>query len=101
MSKNLCILKKIIKNNNKMPLFPKKCTFWGFTYEMERETDKEDFCNKVIFLNVTSVLIFQYRNARKTSVKLILYNWSISNTTEANLKRKSLICSPRKSKMLC
>ena len=30
---------------------------------------KQDFCNKVIVLNATSVLIFDYKNARKTSFK--------------------------------
>ena len=61
------IIKKITK---KMPLFPKNVVHFGlFTNEMECERDKQDFNNKVIVLNATSVLIFQYKNARKTSFK--------------------------------
>ena len=55
-----------------MPLFPKNIAHFGvFTNEMEYETDKQDFSNKVIiFLNANSVLIFQhYKNARKTTFK--------------------------------
>ena len=43
--------------------------FGFFTNEMKCERDKQDFRNKVIVLNATSVLIFQYKNARKTSFK--------------------------------
>ena len=48
--------------------------FGFYADEIECETGKEDFSNKVIILNATSGLIFQYKNTRKT----ILYNWSIS-----------------------
>ena len=54
----------------------------------------QDFSNKEIVPIATSVPIFQYKNARKTSFlefQKILYNWSISITTKANLRRKSLI----------
>ena len=53
-----------------MPLFPKYVVHFGFlTYEMECERGKQDFSNKEIVLNSTSVLIFQYKNSRKTSFK--------------------------------
>ena len=59
----------IIKNNKKMPLFSKHVVHYGFfANEMECERGKQDFSNKVIALNATSVLIFQY-NYRKTSFK--------------------------------
>ena len=35
--------------------------FRFYADEIESETDKEDFSNKVIILNATSVLIFQYQ----------------------------------------
>ena len=42
-----------------MPLFPKNVVHFGFfTNEMECERAKQDFCNKVIVFNATSVLIF-------------------------------------------
>ena len=45
-----------------MPLFSKNVEHFGFlTNEM--------FNNKVIVVNATSVLIFQYKNARKTTFK--------------------------------
>ena len=47
--------KKITKNVN------------FFTKEMEYERGKQDFSNKVIVLNETSILIFQYKNTGKTS----------------------------------
>ena len=53
-----------------MPLFPKNVVhFRFFTNEVECERGKQDFSNKVMVLNATSVLIFQYKNARKTSLK--------------------------------
>ena len=45
------------------------CIYCFFTNEMECERSKQDFSKKVIVLNATSVLIFQYKNARKTSFK--------------------------------
>ena len=57
-----------------MPLFLKKVMHFGFLQmrwnvkEVNKIT-KQDFSNKVIVLNATSVLIFQYKNARKTSFK--------------------------------
>ena len=45
-----------------MPLFPKIVVHFGFfTNEMESETGKQDFSNKVIVLKATSVFIFQYK----------------------------------------
>ena len=42
-----------------MPLFRKNVVhFLIFTNDMECESDKQDFSNKVIVLNATSVLIF-------------------------------------------
>ena len=38
-----------------------------FTNELECERGKQDFSNKVIVLKATNGLIFQYKNARKTS----------------------------------
>ena len=53
-----------------MPLFSKNFKQFGFiTNEMECERGKQHFSNKVIFLNATSVLIFQYNNARETNFK--------------------------------
>ena len=52
-----------------MPLFPKNMYFGFFTNEMECESCKQDFSNKVIVLNATSAIIFQYKNDRKTSCK--------------------------------
>ena len=54
----------------------------------------QDFSNKVNVFNVTSVLIFQYKKMPEKEVQTILSNWSIPITTKANLRRKSLICSP-------
>ena len=67
---------RIIKNSKKkVPLFPKNFVhFEHFTSKMECEKGKQNFSNKVIVLNATSTLIFQYKNARKTSLKKILYN---------------------------
>ena len=53
-----------------MPLFIKNFVHFGlFTNEMECKRGKQGFSNKVIFLNAASFLIFQYKNARKTSLK--------------------------------
>ena len=53
-----------------MPLFLKNIVHFGFfTNKMECERGKQDFSNKVIVLNAPSVLIFQYKNVRKTSYK--------------------------------
>ena len=53
-----------------MPLFPKNVMHFGFfTNEVECERGKQDFSNKVMILTATSVLIYQYKNARKTSFK--------------------------------
>ena len=53
-----------------MPLFLKNVMqFRLFTTEMDCENVKKDFSNKVIILTATSVLIFQYKYARKTSFK--------------------------------
>ena len=52
------------------------CVFF-FTNEMECEKGKQDFSNKVIVLNATSVVIFQYQNARKTTkntIQLVYFN---------------------------
>ena len=63
MSKNLCILNE--DNKKKMTLVPKNVVhFEFFTNEMERERSRQDFSNKVIVVNATSVLIFQYKNTR-------------------------------------
>ena len=68
--------------------------FEFFTNEMECERGKEYFGNKVIVLNATSFLVLQYKNARKTSFKIYYTMGTISITTKANLRKKSLICSP-------
>ena len=61
---------RITEKYQKMPLFPKNVVHFGvFTNDMECEKDKQDFSNKVIILTATRVLIFQYKNARKTSSK--------------------------------
>ena len=53
-----------------MPLFPKNVIHFGvFTNEMECKRGKQDFSNKMIILNETSVLIFQCKNATKKSFK--------------------------------
>ena len=53
-----------------MPLLSKNVVHFGvFTDELECGRGKQDCTNKVIVLNETSVLIFQYQNARKTSFK--------------------------------
>ena len=55
-----------------MPLFPKNVVHFRFftrVNEMECERSKQDLSNKVIVLNATSALIFQYKNARKASFK--------------------------------
>ena len=50
----------IKKNNKKISLFPKNGEHFGFfTNEMECERGEQDFSNKVIVINATSVLIFQ------------------------------------------
>ena len=73
-----------------MPLFPKNFVYFGFSAnEMECERSKQDFSNKVIVLNATSVLI-QYKNARKTSFK----EYYTVGLFQLLLRRKSLICSP-------
>ena len=59
----------IKKNNKKMPLFPKNVHFGFFTNEMKCKSGKQNFSNKVIVVNATSVFIFQYKNTRKTSSK--------------------------------
>ena len=62
--------KKSNKNKKKMPLFTKNVVQFGFfVNEMEFERGKQDFSSKVIVLNVTNVLIFQYKNARKATFK--------------------------------
>ena len=43
--------------------------FRFFTNEMECEKGKQDFSKKVTVLNAINVLIFQYKNAKKTSFK--------------------------------
>ena len=66
MSKNLSNLMKKIR------LFPKNVVHLGFfTNEMECERHKQDFSNKVIILEATSVLIFKYKNARKQVSKIL------------------------------
>ena len=51
-----------------MPLFHNNIVhFEFFANKMECERNKQDFSNKAIALNATTVLIFQYKNARKTS----------------------------------
>ena len=54
-----------------MPLFAKNAVHFGFfANEMECERGKQDFINKAIVLNGTTVLlIFEYTNSRKTSFK--------------------------------
>ena len=48
---------RIRKKN--VPLFTKNVEHFGFfTNELECEKDRQDFSNKVIVLNATSVLIF-------------------------------------------
>ena len=61
------IIKKISKTN--AVISQKYCAYWVSYKEMECERGKQDFSNKVIVLNATSALTFQYKNARKTSFK--------------------------------
>lgn len=78
-----------------MPLFPKNVVHFGFfTNEMECERGKQRFINEVIVFYVTGVLIFEYKKCQENEFQKILYNWSISTTTKANLPSKSPICSP-------
>ena len=44
---------------------------------MECERDEQDFSNKVIVLNATSALIFQYKNVRKMKIiiQLVYFNY--------------------------
>ena len=77
-----------------MPSFPQNFVHFGcFTNEVECECE-QDLSNKVIVLNATSVLVFQYKNASfiytKNIIQVVNFNWS----TKTNLQRKSLICSP-------
>ena len=46
--------------------FPKMLHFlrFFFTNEMEYERGKQDFSNKMIVLNATSVLIFEYKKCQ-------------------------------------
>ena len=59
-------------NSLKNAIMSQKCAFWLFTDEMECERGKQDFSNKVIVHNATSVLIFQYKNAGKRVSKNII-----------------------------
>ena len=53
-----------------MLLFSKNVMHFEFlTNAMECERHTQDFNNKIIILNATSVLIFQYKNIRKTKFK--------------------------------
>ena len=52
-----------------MPLFPKNVIFAFFTNKMECERGKQDFSNKVVVLNATSVLIFEYKNCQEDGFK--------------------------------
>ena len=61
---------------------------------MECENGKQRFSNKVIVFNAPSVPIFEYKKCQENEFQKTLYNWSISSTTKANLRRKSLICFP-------
>ena len=83
------IIKKLQK---KMPLFSKIVVHFEFFLQMRWNVKggKQDFSNKVIVLNATSVVILQYKQCQENKFQNILYNWS----TKANLRRKSLICSP-------
>ena len=74
MQKNLCILNEDNKKlTKKYRYFSKNVVhFRVFTNEMECERGKQDFSNKMIVLNATSVLIFQYKNAKKSSFKNII-----------------------------
>ena len=60
-----------INNNKKMQLFSNNVVHFGFFFanEMECKRGKQDFGNIVIVLNATSVLIFQYKNDKKTRFK--------------------------------
>ena len=83
-------MKIIKKYQKKFHYFPKMLGILVFIQnEMECERCKQDFSNKVIVLNATCVIIFQYKNVRKTSFKKYYYTilWSISITTKANLRR--------------
>ena len=59
---------KKITNKNAV-ISQKCCAFWVFTNDMECERFKQDFSNKVFVLKATSVLIFEYKNSRKTNFK--------------------------------
>ena len=62
------IIKKIRKK--KMPLFPKTVVHFGFfPNEMECKRGKQDFGNKVIVLNATNALIFEYKKCQANDFK--------------------------------
>ena len=63
-----------------MPLFPKNVVHFGFfTNEMECERCKQDFSNKVIVLNTTSVQIFDTKSpgkrVSKNIIQLVYFNY--------------------------
>ena len=65
VKKIFAYLIRIIKNNKKMPLFPKNVQFGLLTNEMDCEKGKHDFNNTMIIFTATSVFIFQYKSAWK------------------------------------
>ena len=60
-------MKIIKKKTKKIPLFPKNFVHFVFLQMRwnECERGKQDFSNKMIVLNATSVLIFQYKKSLK------------------------------------
>ena len=75
---------KIIKNNKKKQkcrYFPKMlCILVFIRYAMECGRGKQGFSNKVIVLNATSVLIFQYKKmsekrVSKNIIQLVYFNY--------------------------
>ena len=80
---------RIPKNlkKQKISLFPKNVVQFGLFLEMKWNVKG---VNKIL----VSDRLFQYKNARKTSFKKYYTISSISITTKANRRRKSLMCSP-------
>ena len=69
--------------------------FFGFfTNEMKCERSKQNFSNKVILLNATSVLTFEYKKARKTSskhiIQLVYFNYYKGKSVLFSLKIRTV-----------
>ena len=68
--------------------------FGYFTNEIECKKSKQGVSNKMVVLNETSGLTFEYKKCLENEFQNKFYNSSISIIKKANLPRKSPICSP-------